>query len=91
MDIILNFLLQFGGDIFEWLLGLLAFWGLADLYMLYRMRRGGKIDQTASLWNWFNLKWCLASQTDKVVEKLPFLTQDLSEVVGVKEDDGKVS
>jgi hypothetical protein len=81
----------FMADFFTWLLGLLAFWGAGDLYMLWRMRRNGKMDQTASLWNWFNLKWCIASQTDLVAEKLPFITKDLSEVVGVKKDDGRIT
>lgn len=75
----------------EWVVYVLAFWGLADLYMAWRMRRSGYIDKTAFLWNWFNLKWTLASRARIVAEKLPFLKQDLTEVVGVKEDDGKIT
>jgi len=92
LQLIVTFFTEgFMADILGWIGGLLAFWGLGDLYMLYRMRRNGKMDQTASLWNWFNLKWCIASQTDLVAEKLPFITKDLSEVVGVKEDDGRIT
>lgn len=77
--------------IFWWFVGLLAFWGLGDLYMCWRMRRSGHIDQTAALWNWFNLKWSLVTRSEIVSEKLPFLKKDLTEVIGVKEDDGKTT
>lgn len=76
---------------FQWILGILAFYGLADLYMWYRMRRSNKVDKTASLGNWIALKWVLATQTDLVAERLPFLQRDLSENIGVKEDDGKIT
>ena len=53
------------GDIVSWLWGqiknvtgfigaILAFWGLIDVYMLYRSRRAENIDKTAAVWNWFN-------------------------------------
>ena len=77
--------------IFEWVIYVLAFWGAGDLYMAWRMRRKGYIDQTAFVWNWFNLKWALASRARIVAEKLPFLKKDLTEVIGVKQDDGEVS
>jgi hypothetical protein len=92
LELVVKFFTEgFMADIFNWFLGLLAFWGAADLYMAWRMRRHDKVDKSAIVGNWFTLKWMLASQTDKVVEKLPFLSKDLSENVGVKEDDGKVS
>lgn len=75
----------------NWFIYVLAFWGLGDLYMMYRMRRSGYIDKTAALWNWFNLKWTLVTRAKIVAEKLPFLTKDLTEVVGVKKDDGEVT
>ena len=77
--------------IFEWFIYLLAFWGLTDLYMMWRMRRSGYIDQTAAIWNWFNLKWALASRARIVADKLPFLKQDLTGVIGVKPDDDKTT
>jgi len=68
-------------DVFMWVLGILAFWGLMDLFMAYRFSRGEGVDRSASLWNWFSLKWCLASQTARIVKVLPFISKDLSDVV----------
>ncbi len=73
------------------ILTIFAFWGLTDLYMCWRMRRSGYIDQTAALLNWFQLKWALASRAEIVAEKLPFLKKDLTENIGVKADDGKTT
>ena len=103
MEIILDFFTTgLVGDVVSWLWGqiknvtgfigaILAFWGLIDVYMLYRFRRADNIDKTAAVWNWFNLKWVLVSKNKEIAEKLPFLSKDLSEVVGVKEDDGRVT
>ena len=77
--------------IISWIGGVLIFWGIADLYMFYRFRRGSKVDKTAALWHWISVKWCLASQTELMAEKLPFISKDLSEVVGVKDDDDKIT
>ena len=92
LQLIVTFFTEgFMKDLMMWILGIFAFWGLTDLYMMLRMRKNGYIDKTAALWNWFNLKWALASRAEIVAEKLPFLKQDLTEVIGVKPDDGKVS
>lgn len=94
METILAILLKaVAVPLFNWILGILAFYGLTDLYMFWRWKRKGarKIDQTASFGHWFTVKWMFASQTDLMAEKLPFIKQDLSEVVGVKEDNNKVS
>ena len=92
LDLIVTFFTQgFMADLLGWLGGLLAFWGLGDLYMYYRFSRGKGVDKTAAFWNWFNTKWCLASQTELMAEKLPFISKDLSEVVGVKDDDGRIT
>jgi len=53
------------------------------------MRRSGYIDKTAAIGNWFCLKWALASRAEIVAEKLPFLKKDLTEIIGVKADDGE--
>lgn len=70
---------------------LLALWGLADLYMLYRFRRNPQVDKTASVMIWIGLKWGFASQTRRIAEKLPFISQDLSERLGIKADDGEIT
>jgi len=67
-----------------WVVGILAFWGLMDLFMAYRFSKGEGVDKSASLWNWFSLKWCLASQTERIIKALPFISKDLSVVVGLK-------
>jgi hypothetical protein len=70
---------------------LLALWGASDLYMLYRFRRNPEVDKTASVFIWIGLKWGFASQTRRTAEKLPFISQDLSEMLGIKDDDGDVT
>lgn len=72
---------------------LFTLWGMLDVYAMLRFRRNakGKVDATAIMGNWINLKWMFASQTDLMVEKHPWLAQDLSEVLGEKEDDGEVT
>lgn len=69
----------------------LALWGLADLYMLYRFRRNPEVDKTASVFIWIGIKWGFSSQTRRIAEKLPFISQDLSEMLGIKTDDGEVT
>lgn len=69
---------------------LLALWGIADLYMLYRFRRNPEIDKTASVFIWLALKWSFASQTYRMAKLLPFLSQDLSETLGIR-DDGEIT
>ena len=78
-------------DLMIWILGILAFWGFLDLYMMMRMRKSGYIDKTAAIGNWFCLKWALASRAEIVAEKLPFMTMDLTEIIRVKKDDGKTT
>jgi hypothetical protein len=73
------------------LLSPFALWGLIDMYMLYRFRRNPEVDKTATLMIWFALKWGFASQTRRIAEKLPFISQDLTEMLGIRDDDGKVT
>lgn len=90
-EVIELFTTGFFKDLMIWLLGILAFWGFLDLYMMMRMRRSGYIDKTAAVWNWFQLKWTLASRARAVAEALPFLKQDMTEQNTVKADDGKIT
>ena len=84
-------MIEIAEGIFKWVVSIFALWGLMDLYMVWRMRRSGYIDKTAALWNWFSLKWALASRARIVAEKLPFLKKDLTEVIGIKPDDNKTT
>lgn len=69
----------------------LTIWGALDVYAMMRFRNKAKVDQTAIMGNWINLKWMFASRHKEMVAKHPWLTQDLSEVLGEKPDDGQVS
>lgn len=77
----------------HWVISILALFGVIDFYMFWRMKRKGRlrIDQTASFFHWMSIKWCIASQTEIMAEKLPFITKDLSEAIGVKPDDGEIT
>ena len=70
---------------------LLMVWGLIDLLVMLRFRKSAKIDNSAIMGNWFNLKWMFVTRREELAESLTWLGQDLSEVLGVKEDDGKTS
>ena len=65
--------------------------GMLDLYAMNRLRKNNGIDKTAIYGNWINLKWMFASRSEKLLKAFPFLGQDLSELLGLKEDDGKAS
>lgn len=70
---------------------LLALWGLADMYVCYRMIRKPEVDWTAgTTWYWV-VKWGFGSQTKRMAELLPFLSKDLTEALGIRPDDGKIS
>jgi len=93
LDLFVSVAKNNGLSFLDWVKCILAFWGLTDLYMYWRWKRkgAGKIDQTASFGHWITVKWMFASQTRMMADKLPFLRQDLSEVVGLKDDDNKTT
>lgn len=68
-----------------------ALWGLLDIYAMMRFRKNHKIDKTAIMGNWINLKWMFASRAEEMAAKHPWLSQDLSEVLGEKPDDNRIS
>lgn len=72
---------------------LFSLWGMLDVYAMLRFRKKAKgfVDSSAIMGNWINLKWMFASRWKEMVVKHPWLSQDLSEVLGEKEDDGKVT
>ena len=66
-------------------------YAVADMYVCYRMIRKPEIDRTAGvLWFWC-LKWAFGSQTRRMAEILPWLSQDLTEALGIRPDDGEIS
>lgn len=66
-------------------------WALADMYICYRLIRKPEIDHTAGVTWYWTLKWAFASQTKVMVEKLPFLSKDLTEALNIRPDDGKTT
>lgn len=66
-------------------------WALADMYVCYRMVRKPEIDSTAGITWYWALKWSFASQTSTMVKKLPWLSQDLTEALKIREDDGETT
>jgi len=65
--------------------------GVIDLYILYRFRRDNGGDQTAALLHWVGWKWSWVSCSRQIVEALPFFKKDLTELFGIRPDDGKVT
>jgi hypothetical protein len=66
-------------------------WALADMYVCYRLVRKPEVDSTAGVTWYWALKWSFASQTKTMVKKLPWMSQDLTEALGIRPDDGKVT
>lgn len=54
-------------------------------------QQGIKIDQTAFWFNWLAWMWMWAERVKEIVEAMPFFKQDLSETLGVKTDDGRIT
>ena len=77
--------------ILVFLMVLPALWGLADMYVCYRLVRKEEVDSTAGVTWYWALKWAFASQTRVMVQKLPWLSQDLTEALGIRPDDGRIT
>lgn len=74
-----------------WVLLPFALWGVADMYICYRFVRKPEVDSTAGVTWWWALKWSFASQTKTMVEKLPWISKDLTEALGIRPDDGETT
>lgn len=69
---------------------------LLGYYLLYvgmrfKKSAGSTLDQTAFWFNWLAFIWMWAERVKEIVEAMPFFKQDLSETLGVKEDDGRIT
>lgn len=73
------------------LVGIPWFWGMIDLYMAYRFARENGTDKSASFTNWIAWKWSCVTQMEHIVKLVPFLSKDLTEIYGIRPDDGKVT
>ena len=71
------------------------FLGLFLLYVGLRFRKsaheaGVELDISAFWGNWLIWVWMWAERAKEIVLAMPFFQKDLSENMGVKQDDGKV-
>lgn len=67
--------------------------GIYEMYKMYRfVRRRGKgfVDQTAGALALLMTEWALCSQPEIVAKRLPFVTEDLTEWMELR-DDGEIT
>lgn len=57
----------------------------------FKKSAGSSLDQTAFWFNWLAFIWMWAERSKELVEAMPFFEQDLSETLGVKPDDGRIT
>lgn len=67
--------------------------GYYTLYIGKRMKKsaGSILDLTAFWFNFLAFMWMWAERVNEIVEAMPFFKKDLSETLGVKEDDGRIT
>lgn len=65
--------------------------GMIDLYMAYRFSKENGTDRSAAFTNWVALKWSCVTQLKHIVKMVPFLSKDLTEIYGIREDDGRIT
>ena len=75
------------------LIGLPWLIGMYTLYVGMRMKKsaGSKLDLTAFWFNFLAFMWMWAERIEEIIEAMPFFKQDLSETLGVKVDDGRIT
>lgn len=66
-------------------------WGAVDIYGWYRFGRNPKIDWTASVLRWWQIKSQVATQPERMLKLFPWLSKDLSEEWGVSDEDGEIT
>jgi len=86
----------FGMTVFIAIQVIVAFFALIGLFTLYvglrfRKSAGSKLDLTAFWFNWLAFMWMWAERVVEIIEAMPFFKQDLSETLGVKPDDGRIT
>ena len=65
--------------------------GMIDLYMAHRFAKENGTDKSAAFTNWIAWKWSCVTQLKHIVKLVPFLSKDLTEIYGIREDDGRVT
>lgn len=77
--------------LFMLLAGIPFFWGLGDMYVAWRFARDHRTDYTVGPLNWWFLKWMLVNNLHRLVDKHPWMRQDLSEILGERDDDQRTT
>lgn len=79
--------------ILSWIGYLFAALGVFDCYIAFRFLRKGEgiVDQTAGFLSYWFVKWLCTTQTEAVAHCLPFVKQDLSEMLGFRKDDEEIT
>ncbi len=81
-------------DIF-WILGApIITLGLYTTYVALRFARGkpkGIIDKSAGFLSYFFIMWLIMTRKEEVAAVIPFVSQDLSELIGWRKDDGEIT
>lgn len=67
--------------------------GYFVLYVGMRCKKsaGSKLDLTAFWFNFLGWIWMWAERIEEIVEKHPHWKQDLSEILGYRPDDGRIT
>ena len=75
------------------LVGLPMLLGYYLLYVGLRFKKsaGATVDKTAFWFNWIAFVWMWAERAKEIVAAMPFFEKDLSETLGVKPDDGRIT
>lgn len=69
---------------------------LLGLYLLYVGKRckksaGSSLDQTAFWFNFIAFMWMWAERIKEIIAAMPFFEKDLSETLGIKPDDHRIT
>jgi len=82
-----------GVPLFAVFVGVPLLIGYYTLYVGKRMKKsaGSKLDLTAFWFNFLAFMWMWAERIEEIIEAMPFFKRDLSETLGVKPDDGRIT
>ena len=72
-------------------IGIPWLFGVIDLYMAHRFAKENGTDKSAAFTNWIAWKWACVTQLKHIVKLVPFMSKDLTEIYGIREDDGRTT
>jgi len=68
--------------------------GLYVTYVAWRFARGrpgGIVDKSAGFLSYLFIMWFIVTRKEEVAKAIPFVSMDLSEMLGWRKDDGEVT